>query len=78
MTEVLSALEIEQLVHEILGPTGFHERLKDSIGYAVTGVMHGDRLTLHGIACGTARARGTQPKHALKALDRLLSNWTNR
>ena len=37
MTEVLSAVEIEQLVHEILDPTGFHESYCQNVCSGVFG-----------------------------------------
>ncbi len=45
-----------------------------SLSYAVLGVLHAASLGVHFIGRALAWARGTQSKHGVKQVDRLLSN----
>jgi hypothetical protein len=45
-----------------------------SLAQGVTGVIHAAALSIHAIGHGLALARGTSSKHAIKQVDRLLSN----
>jgi hypothetical protein len=69
----LRPAEIVEHVCDILDPV-FHHKLSVSIGHAVVGVMHADRVGIHAIGHAMANARGVEPKHAIKQVDRLLSN----
>jgi hypothetical protein len=60
---------VEQLVEN-----DFHAKQVLSISHAVSGVIHGATLGIHAIGQGMAQARGLNPKHAIKQVDRLLSN----
>lgn len=51
-----------------------HARRVLSLGHGVLGVIHGASLAIHAIGQGLAQARGLDPKHAIKQVDRLLRN----
>jgi hypothetical protein len=67
-------------------PARIHEFLSDlfadsmhatrvlSLGNAVVGAIHGAALGVHAIGKALATASGLEPKHAIKQVDRLLSN----
>ena len=69
-----------------LDPTSIHEFIEDLIGEdlhaqrvrsvanGVIGVLHAATLAIHAIGEGLAVAMGLDPKHAIKQVDRLLSN----
>jgi hypothetical protein len=60
---------IERMVGEPL-----HAKQVESVTNAVVGVVHAVSLSIHAIGAGLAAARGLQTKHAIKQVDRLLSN----
>jgi hypothetical protein len=60
---------VEQLVGDDL-----HAKRVLSLANGVVGVMHAAALAIHFIGEGLAVAEGTDPKHAIKQVDRLLSN----
>jgi hypothetical protein len=60
---------IDQMVGESL-----HVKQVESITNAAIGVVHAVSLSIHAIGAGLAAARGLQSKHAVKQVDRLLSN----
>lgn len=51
-----------------------HRRRILSLSHGVLGVLHAASLAIHAIGQGLAQARGLDPKHAVKQIDRLLSN----
>ena len=51
-----------------------HAKRVLSIALAVTGVLQAANLAIHAIGRGMAAARGGDPKHGTKQVDRLLSN----
>ena len=51
-----------------------HAKRVYSIANAVLGVVYAASLAIHAIGCGLAAARGLKKKHAVKQVDRLLSN----
>jgi hypothetical protein len=60
---------------------GLHTKRVLSLTNAVVGVIHAVSASIHAIGIGLAVARGLHPKHAIKQVDRLLSNtalnvWT--
>lgn len=59
---------------ECLYERDMHARRIVSLSHAVLGVLHGGSLAIHAIGQGLAQARGLDPKHAVKQVDRLLSN----
>jgi hypothetical protein len=67
-------------VHELLGEDVHATRVL-SLANGVVGVMHAASLGIHAIGRGLADAQDLDPKHAIKQVDRLLSNrgiviWT--
>ena len=51
-----------------------HAKRVLSLAHATLGVLSGETLRVHGIGQGMAEARGRVTKHAIKQVDRLLSN----
>jgi DDE family transposase len=51
-----------------------HAKRVLSLSHGVVGVLHAAAAGIHAIGQGLAAAMGTQPKHAIKQVDRLLSN----
>lgn len=51
-----------------------HRRRILSLSHGALGVLHAASLAIHAIGQGLAQARGLDPKHAVKQVDRLLSN----
>ena len=51
-----------------------HAKRVLSIANATLGVVYGASLAIHSIGCALAAARGLKKKHAVKQVDRLLSN----
>lgn len=60
-------------VHELLGED-VHAMRVMSLANGVVGVMHAAALGVHAIGRGLAEALDLEPKHAVKQVDRLLSN----
>lgn len=60
---------IDRMVGERL-----HAKQTQSVTNAVVGVVHAVSLSIHAIGAGLAAAQGGQTKHAIKQVDRLLSN----
>lgn len=58
----------------ILFERDMHARRVLSLSHGVLGVLHAGSLAIHAIGQGLAQARGLDPKHAVKQVDRLLSN----
>ncbi len=64
-------------VRQVLGGVldqDLHAKRIDSLCDATLGVLHGASLAVCTIGQGLAAARGLNPKHATKQVDRLLSN----
>jgi hypothetical protein len=51
-----------------------HAKQVESVTNAVVGVVRAVSLSIHAIGAGLAAVSGGQPKHAIKQVDRLLSN----
>lgn len=51
-----------------------HAKRVLSLSQCTLGVIHAASLAIHAIGIGMAEARGVQPKHAIKQVDRMLSN----
>lgn len=64
---------VERFVGGLLGED-MHAKRVLSIALAVTGVLQAANLAIHAIGRGMAAARGGDPKHGTKQVDRLLSN----
>ena len=65
--------EIEQCLRGLLG-TDMHAKRILSLANATLGVIRAGSLAVHAIGQGLAVARGLNSKHAIKQVDRLLSN----
>src|SRR6478736_6234204 len=64
-------------IHQVLGGLlgeDLHAKRVSSLCDATLGVLHSGRLAICAIGQGLAAARSLKPKHAIKQVDRLLSN----
>ena len=66
-------IEVETIVDQIFGDSE-HVKRKRSLSNAVTGVLNSASLIIHRIGLGLAAAQDLIGKHAIKQVDRLLSN----
>ena len=69
----VSPERVNAFVKDILGDD-VHARRVLSFSTGVVGVLHAAALGIHAIGRGMADALGLNPKHAIKQVDRLLSN----
>ena len=69
----LSPLQNHAFVADLLGEDVHATRVL-SVAHGVIGVIHAAALGVHAIGRGLADAMGLSPKHAIKQVDRLLSN----
>lgn len=69
----LSPHTVLQFVDQLVGED-LHAKRVLSLSNGVVGVIHAAALAVHFIGEGLAVAMGTDPKHAVKQVDRLLSN----
>src|SRR5208282_3975241 len=69
----LSFDQVRQALRSVLG-YDLHAKRVDSLCDATLGVLRGASLAVCAIGQGLAAARGLNPKHATKQVDRLLSN----
>lgn len=69
----LSPAQIEAFVDDLLGDDVHATRVL-SFARGVVGLIHAAALGVHAIGRGLADALGLDPKHAIKQVDRLLSN----
>ncbi|HEY4972147.1 MAG TPA: IS4 family transposase [Steroidobacteraceae bacterium] len=65
--------QVRQVLRSVLG-NDVHAKRVDSLCDATLGVLRGASLAVCAIGQGLAAARGLNPKHATKQVDRLLSN----
>jgi hypothetical protein len=73
LTSQFSFGEVRQVLGGVLGPD-LHAKRIDSLSDATLGVLHSGSLAVAAIGHGLAAARGVLTKHAIKQVDRLLSN----
>lgn len=71
--EALDYFDVEKFVSNIFGDTQHTKRIK-SIASAALGVISSASLIIHRIGRGMARVMNLSDKHAVKQVDRLLSN----
>ena len=71
--KTFSHQQVHQLLDEVLGP-GLHAKRIASLAGATLGVMHTASLAVCTIGHGLAMARGLNARHAVKQVDRMLSN----
>jgi hypothetical protein len=69
----MSPEAVHQFVENLLGDD-IHAKRVLSFAHGVVGVLHAAALGVHAIGRGLADAMGSDPKHAVKQVDRLLSN----
>ena len=69
----LSPRYVLQFVDQLVGED-LHAKRVLSLSNGVVGVLHAAALAVHFIGEGLSAAMGTDPKHAVKQVDRLLSN----
>jgi hypothetical protein len=69
----LSPRHVHQFVEQLVGED-FHAKRVLSLANGVVGTIHAAALAVHFIGEGLALAQGLDPKHAIKQVDRLLSN----
>jgi Transposase DDE domain len=71
--ERLNYIDVERIVENVFGDTQ-HAKRKQSIANAALGVINSGSLIVHRIGLGLAEAKDLLGKHAVKQVDRLLSN----
>jgi hypothetical protein len=64
---------VVQFVSRVFG-TDFHAKRVESLTNGVDGVLHAASLGIRAIGAGLAKAERLTPRHAIKQVDRLLSN----
>jgi hypothetical protein len=69
----ISVDQVRPLIERMAGEP-LHAKQVESVTNAVVGVAYAVSLSIHAIGIGLATARGLQTKHAIKQVDRLLSN----
>ena len=65
--------QVHEFLKQVVGED-FHAKRVLSLADGVIGVLHAATLGVHAIGRGLAAARNLEPKHAIKQVDRLLSN----
>ena len=71
--ERVDYLNVEQVIKSVFGDS-MHEKRQESLANAVLGVISSASLIVHRIGLGLANAKKLIGKHAIKQVDRLLSN----
>ena len=71
--EILSPGRVRQFLGQALGPEVHAKRIA-SLADATLGALHSASLAVCTIGAGLAAAKGLDPKHASKQVDRMLSN----
>jgi hypothetical protein len=71
--KALGPAEVHTFVQDFIGDDVHATRVR-SLANGVLGVLHSAALRIHTIGRGLADAVGLNPKHAIKQVDRLLSN----
>jgi hypothetical protein len=69
----LDPSSIHEFIEDLIGDDLHAQRVR-SVTNGVIGVLHAATLAIHAIGEGLAVAMGLDPKHAIKQVDRLLSN----
>jgi Transposase DDE domain len=70
---VITVERSRPLIDEMAGES-LHAKRVQSVTNAVVGVVNAVSLSIHAIGAGLAQMRGLHAKHAIKQVDRLLSN----
>lgn len=69
----LDPASVHQFVDDVMGED-LHAKRVLSLANGVVGVLHGASLAIHAIGQGLATATGVTGRHAVKQIDRMLSN----
>lgn len=72
-TSSINEEQVHSFVDGVFGE-GLHDKRVLSLAFATLGVIHAASLSVYAIGQALAQARGTQGKHGVKQVDRLLSN----
>lgn len=72
-TPTIAPTRIQEFLEELFSDD-VHAKRVFSLGNAVVGAIHAAALGVHAIGKALAAAAGLEPKHAIKQVDRLLSN----
>lgn len=72
-TSSINEKQVHTFVEGVFGEE-LHAKQVLSLAFAALGVIHAASLSVHAIGHALAQARGTQDKHGVKQVDRLLSN----
>jgi hypothetical protein len=72
-TSSINEKQVHSFVEGVFGE-GLHDKRVLSLALATLGVIHAASLSVYAIGQALAQARGTQGKHGVKQVDRLLSN----
>lgn len=73
MPPPIDAARVHEFVEDLVGED-MHAKRVLSLGNAVVGVMHAASLSIHAVGQGLAASKELVRKHAVKQVDRLLSN----
>jgi hypothetical protein len=71
--QLINAAEVTKYAETMLGGK-IHAKRIESIANGALGIIHAADLSIHGIGHGLAAAKGLADKHAIKQVDRYLSN----
>jgi Transposase DDE domain len=72
-TQTIDFLDIEKVTDSIFG-NSLHAKRVESLSNAALGVITSASLIIHQMGHGLAKAKGLISKHAIKQVDRLISN----
>ncbi len=70
---VVRGKDVHAFVERLVGDD-LHAKRVFSLANGVVGVIHAASLAIHAIGQGLASAMGLNPRHAVKQVDRMLSN----
>lgn len=66
-------IDIQRIIGDIFGDD-LHKKRQTSLAYTAMGLLESNSLFLHDMGSGMAQKRGTNKKHGIKQIDRMLSN----
>ncbi|ATB49297.1 hypothetical protein [Corallococcus macrosporus] len=73
MSKSITHAEVHRFIEEAVGPDTHAKRVL-SLSNATLGAVHAASLSVRAIGLALSQARGLEGKHAIKQVDRLLSN----
>jgi hypothetical protein len=71
--ETAEIIDIQRIMGDIFGDD-LHKKRQTSLAYTAMGLLESNSLFLHEMGAGMAQKRGTNKKHGIKQIDRMLSN----